>query len=341
MKKVLQPGGSSEESNAYIGPARQITIDVDRNEIRVHDGITPGGNRIATLDYLLTIFRASADDPLGEGLPDEGVGIIVRIGEGAYTVRSIAVDTDSFVVANASGEGGNPGISFKTQADGTWLGNVSGEVAKPIPLTAAQMRTLIGLVDIVAFATALAGTEATRSNWSALRVNQAGRAAAQAERARILYLVKDVSGGGTGAVAPNGVWGTRDIATVITNAIPGATVDTGTDIINLPIGSYRATIHASFATSADDPRGVNIRLRNSDDAATLILGHGQVLRDEDGRDVMAEGFFILAAAKNLKIEHIATGSLVNESYAAISGGDGTRVLTVIIEQLAYTQVDPE
>lgn len=120
MKVVQQPRGTTEESNLYTGLSGQITIDTDRNEIRLHDGATPGGIRIPSLDTLITIFRASADDPLGEGLPEAGLGIIVRTGDGAYTVRDVAV-SPGLTVTNPAGTGGDMTITpdYASEADMT------------------------------------------------------------------------------------------------------------------------------------------------------------------------------------------------------------------------------
>lgn len=111
-KVVRQPRGTTQESDAYTGPSGQITVDVDRLEIRLHDGATPGGIRILGLEQLLTIFRASADDPLGEDLPEAGLGIIVRIADGAYTVREITTTLGGIVITNPTGVGGNFNVAL-------------------------------------------------------------------------------------------------------------------------------------------------------------------------------------------------------------------------------------
>lgn len=46
MKHTRLIGFGTAESNAYIGPAREITVDTDRLELRLHDGVTPGGRRL-------------------------------------------------------------------------------------------------------------------------------------------------------------------------------------------------------------------------------------------------------------------------------------------------------
>lgn len=45
-------GGTTAQNDAYTGPARSLTIDVEAGNIRLHDGQTPGGWVIGNLDDL-------------------------------------------------------------------------------------------------------------------------------------------------------------------------------------------------------------------------------------------------------------------------------------------------
>ena len=40
-------GGTTSQQNSYVGYPREITIDTTLNQIRVHDGQTPGGTPVA------------------------------------------------------------------------------------------------------------------------------------------------------------------------------------------------------------------------------------------------------------------------------------------------------
>ena len=46
MKIQQQVGWGTADSDVYIGPERQLTVDSERHELRLHDGTTPGGHRI-------------------------------------------------------------------------------------------------------------------------------------------------------------------------------------------------------------------------------------------------------------------------------------------------------
>lgn len=47
-KNVQHPRGSTTAEDAITGLAGQIRVDTTRNELRLHDGTTPGGHRILT-----------------------------------------------------------------------------------------------------------------------------------------------------------------------------------------------------------------------------------------------------------------------------------------------------
>lgn len=49
MSTVLKlRGGSTAEHDAFTGSAREVTVNTDDNSLRVHDGVTPGGNPVGS-----------------------------------------------------------------------------------------------------------------------------------------------------------------------------------------------------------------------------------------------------------------------------------------------------
>ena len=48
-KEIKFLTGTTEQCDAYIGPAGTWVIDVERMEIRLHDGFTQGGHRIPNI----------------------------------------------------------------------------------------------------------------------------------------------------------------------------------------------------------------------------------------------------------------------------------------------------
>lgn len=46
MEARRKARGTTAQNDAYTGPSGQITVDMDRKEVRIHDGVTPGGIRV-------------------------------------------------------------------------------------------------------------------------------------------------------------------------------------------------------------------------------------------------------------------------------------------------------
>lgn len=58
MKTVQFPGGPTSQESQVVGVIRQVRVDTSRNEMVLHDGVTPGGHRIPNVD---TIAQMIAD----------------------------------------------------------------------------------------------------------------------------------------------------------------------------------------------------------------------------------------------------------------------------------------
>lgn len=62
MAKPLRPKrGTTAKNNAFVGLVAEITVDTDKKTIRVHDGVTAGGNALAT-DADLATVRTTANN---------------------------------------------------------------------------------------------------------------------------------------------------------------------------------------------------------------------------------------------------------------------------------------
>lgn len=57
-KKVQIAGGATAQEDAYIGLVREIRFDTSRKELRAHDGVTPGGQRIMGYDGVLAAIQS-------------------------------------------------------------------------------------------------------------------------------------------------------------------------------------------------------------------------------------------------------------------------------------------
>jgi len=56
--------GTTAENDAYTGVLASLTIDLDKNEIRLHDGVTAGGTVVGKVDTAGNITSISATSPL-------------------------------------------------------------------------------------------------------------------------------------------------------------------------------------------------------------------------------------------------------------------------------------
>ncbi|MEX0668482.1 MAG: hypothetical protein WD061_01960 [Candidatus Saccharimonadales bacterium] len=45
-------GGSEAENDSFTGAQREVTVDTTNKTLRVHDGTTAGGSKLATQDYV-------------------------------------------------------------------------------------------------------------------------------------------------------------------------------------------------------------------------------------------------------------------------------------------------
>jgi hypothetical protein len=118
VKTLLNPRADTATNDAYTGPASQLTVDTSRWELRLHDGVTPGGHRILNLQQLLLLFM-SKDSEFGEVAFAEGeLGYLVRIGDRQYELREITADVNGgVIVTNGLATAANTSIKIDT----AWL----------------------------------------------------------------------------------------------------------------------------------------------------------------------------------------------------------------------------
>ena len=53
-KQVQLRRGTAAQNNQFTGAPGEVTVDTDLNTLRVHDGTTPGGTILATMDSVTT-----------------------------------------------------------------------------------------------------------------------------------------------------------------------------------------------------------------------------------------------------------------------------------------------
>lgn len=118
MKIEQQVGGDAPTQDAYTGATRQLTADTDNWDLRLHDGVTPGGHRILNRDNNDERYQAASAELTGiSGFPPEKRGFLVRVAAGQYRIRTWEWNLDQFTIANPNGYSGNPSISLNERIE--------------------------------------------------------------------------------------------------------------------------------------------------------------------------------------------------------------------------------
>lgn len=110
-KVVQQPGHTTQEADQYTGPQRQITVDVSRMELRLHDGRRKGGWRIPNLRQLQQIFMSNKSEFGKTDFTADAKGILARISDRTYKTRQLLAN-NGLSWLNPYGDTGDPTISL-------------------------------------------------------------------------------------------------------------------------------------------------------------------------------------------------------------------------------------
>lgn len=146
MKEVQLAGGTSETEDYYIGAERELRVDTSNDELRLHDGSTPGGKRFKNIDQLETVFQEKSPELDGFDFSAQGKGWLVRVGPGNYKLRSLTVNEEQLEITNPYGTLGNPkiGLLETILSDHTWAGTHTFE--QPVTGEAGFVGNLTGNV---------------------------------------------------------------------------------------------------------------------------------------------------------------------------------------------------
>lgn len=125
MTQIVPNGGSKTQQDQYTGPENEITVDQSNRDLRLHDGVTPGGKVIQSRDNADQRYQRRSTELDGlTGFEPQQRGWLVRLGPADYRLRSITVNGDNLEITNGDGYAGNPviGLAPTIQSDHTWNG---------------------------------------------------------------------------------------------------------------------------------------------------------------------------------------------------------------------------
>ena len=124
-KEVQLRGHEAVVANQFIGLARELTVDTDNWELRLHDAVKVGGFRILNRDQNDERYqrRSTELDGLLGWEPNE-VGFVTRVGSGEYRLRTIQYAEASILVTDGDGHDASPIISLAptVTSDHVWTG---------------------------------------------------------------------------------------------------------------------------------------------------------------------------------------------------------------------------
>ena len=153
--------------------------------------------------------------------------------------------------------------------------------------------------------TQAAGDNSTRVATTAYadRANNFGRA--------LLQVVDQKAQNTNGGTFTSGAWRTRDLQTVRTNEISGASV--ATNQITLPAGTYYCEWSAPAHNNASIARN-QTRIFNITDSAVILLGGSGSTASNSQFNSLGSGRFTLSGTKALELQHQTDNTRAGDGF---------------------------
>lgn len=145
MKRVQLLGHIAEVAKSFLGLERELTVDTDNAELRIHDGVTEGGRRFLDRDANDNRYQQRSVELDGLlGWEPQERGLLARLGPSNYRLRALTVNGLQLTIENANGYDGNPliGLASTIQTDHLWTGAHSFQ--QPVQALAGVVGNLTG-----------------------------------------------------------------------------------------------------------------------------------------------------------------------------------------------------
>ena len=109
--------GTTNDHNSFVGASGEVTVDTDLNTIRVHDGATTGGTRIATFANLTETTHSFSDASSNTLVVTPGTSDVKFLGgtslTSAVTGDTITFNLDNQITVNEISSTDSTGVTFK------------------------------------------------------------------------------------------------------------------------------------------------------------------------------------------------------------------------------------
>lgn len=120
MVRIVQLRGDNRAAaDQYTGAERELTVDTDGDELRLHDGVLAGGHRILNIDQNNLRYQSRNGNLTAITGLAAGPGFLVKRGEDNWALRVLEVNDAGLGLTNPTGLLGNPTISLASTITST------------------------------------------------------------------------------------------------------------------------------------------------------------------------------------------------------------------------------
>lgn len=134
VRKILPGRGNTAVSATYTGIVGEVTVDTGLDTLRVHDGVTPGGTRLATYDELANVALGNIDLS-GYATTAQITAANANAAVQAVAINALNANIGAFhAYANATFTGGGAGTYSNTNVV-AYLTTVAGNIVPAANVT--------------------------------------------------------------------------------------------------------------------------------------------------------------------------------------------------------------